>query len=73
MSRQPAKRGRPPKGDDSMANPVSVRFKLEQLDLIDEMIEQHPIIEDRNTMIRQLVDIGAEGMQKQIKLLKGSK
>jgi hypothetical protein len=72
-AKKKARLGRPPKGAESMAAPVSVRFKVQQLETIDSLVAAHPLIEDRNTMIRSLVERSFDKIRAEIKLLKRAK
>lgn len=65
--------GRPPKGDEPLADPITVRFKVGQLETIDQLVAEHPLIEERNTMIRSLVERSFDNVRAEIKLLKGRK
>lgn len=63
-------RGRPPiSGDAPLAAPFNVRLNMQQMEALDHMIERHPRIGDRNSMMRALFDFGVEQMEAEIKLL----
>jgi hypothetical protein len=62
-------RGRPPKGTEPMGNSFALRLRGDQLEMIDEVIAEHPHLNDRNSVVRDLIDRGAEDLRAEIKLL----
>ena len=54
---------------EPLEKPFNIRLSREQLETLDDMIERHPRISDRNGMMRALFDFGIDQMEAEIGML----
>ena len=62
-----ARRGRPPKSDDAMLNPVTIRFTRAMMDMIETVMAERIDGADKGQVIRELVLKGLEAHERERK------
>ena len=62
-----ARRGRPPKSDDAMLNPVTIRFTRTMMDMIETVMAERIDGADKGQVIRELVLKGLEAHERERK------